>query len=297
MLYLRKVWLYFHASEIPRDADIYAVRADSRVLRALVGPRPFWFPDGLLMPLALIGIAKSVRERARLFVPLSFVVTQALSVALFFVSERYRVPAVPILALFAVVGFVAVIKSRALIGATLALAVLCALPTREVKMVFAAEREFFRGLSYRGQHDTPRAIEAERDPADFRPWFELGASLDSIGRPSEAADAWLQAGALQPQNPRPLRMAAAARLRAGDRQGAIRVLETIIRAGVPSRAIDHFELASIYATAGESEAALTHLRAAKDVDPGYFRATLPAFIKAHEAGARDPTFIPAATAL
>lgn len=110
-LYLRKLWLYFHAAEIPRDTDLYEFRSGSRVLRALVGPRRFWFPDGLLRPLALVGIASSVRERVRLAWPLLFVALQAAVVAMFFVSARYRVPALPMLVLFAVVGAIAIFRA------------------------------------------------------------------------------------------------------------------------------------------------------------------------------------------
>lgn len=299
-LYLRKIWLFFHASEIPRDADLYAVRRDSRVLRMLVGPRPFWFPDGLLMPLAVVGLAKSLRDRKRLIVPIAFVVVQTLAVAMFFVSARYRVPSLPILALFAVIGLVAIARSvgrarLALIGATLALAVVCALPAREVKMVFAAERDFFRGLSYRGLHDTPRAIEAfrvaaERDPTDFRPWFELGASLDALGRAGEAADAWERAGAVEPSNPRPRRMAAAARMRIGDRAGAIRALEANLHAGNLTRATDHMELASIHLSSGDTAATLRALRAAKAVDPAFFSGASATFTKRYRATFDDAAF-------
>ncbi len=263
-LYLRKIWLFFHAAEIPRDGDLYSVRSGSRVLRALVGPRPFYLPDGALMPLALVGIATSLRDRGRLVWPLTFVAAQVLAIAMFFVSARYRVPALPILALFAVVGALAIVKSaprtRALLaGATVALAVLCALPARETKMVFAAEHDFFRALAYRNQGDAPRALEAfrratELDPNDLRPWLELGVTLESVGRAGEAADAFTRAAAVEPNNPRPRRMAAVAR----------------------------FRLAS--ASVGtDRDVALRELRAAKAIDPGFFATAIAEFETRHAA--------------
>lgn len=269
-LYLRKIWLFFHAAEIPRDGDVYAVRSSSRVLAALIGPRPLYLPDGALMPLALVGIGTSLRERARLVWPLSFLATQVLAIAMFFVSARYRVPALPVLALFAVVGAVAIAKSaprsRARLAvATLALAVLCALPAREAKMVFAAEHDFFRALSYRKLGDTQRALEAfrratELDPNDVRPWVELGVTLESVGRAGEAADAFTRATAVEPNNPRPRRMAAVARLR----------------------------LAS--ASVGtDRDAALRELRAAKAIDPGFFSTAVGEFETRH-AAVQDAAF-------
>lgn len=299
-LYLRKIWLFFHAAEIPRDADLYSVRPESRVLRALVGPRPFYFPDGVLMPLSLVGIAASLRDRARLFWPLAFVATQVLAIAMFFVSARYRVPVLPVLALFATVGVAAIWRSpprarAAWIGVTLALAVVCALPAREVKMVFPAEHDFFRGLSYSRLGDRARAIEAYRraialDPNDFRPWYELGVSLDAMGRAAEAADAWDRAAAIDPQNPQPRRMSATARLRIGDRAGAIRALQANVASGTPSRLYDHLELAAIHATGGDFEAALRELRAARSVDPRSFPSAVARFEKNNRAKIGDEGF-------
>ena len=78
-LYARKLYLFFHGAEIPRDADVYAARDGSRVVRALVASRPVWLPDGLLVPLAIVGVAATWRERRRLALPLLFVASQALA--------------------------------------------------------------------------------------------------------------------------------------------------------------------------------------------------------------------------
>jgi hypothetical protein len=302
-LYLRKLGLFFHAVEIPRDTDLYAVRTESRVLRALVGPRATGWPSGVLMPLALVGIATSLRERARLLMPLAFVGSQAAGYALFFVSARYRVPCVPILAMFAVVCVVAIAQAaprvRALlIAATVVLALVCAVPTREATMTSAAERDLYRGLAYRRLDDPDRAFDhfrraTQADPNDPRPWVELGNALAALGRPVEAADAWERAAACDPWDLGPGRLAAEARERAGDRVGAIRVLEANVAAGKrPSLeyVVEHIQLVALYLDTGDAEAALRALRAAFAANPTYVRSHGKEVARTRRATLGDPAF-------
>ncbi len=290
-LYLRKVWLFFHAAEIPRDTDVYAVRSGSRVLAALVGPRPWLLPDGWLMPAALVGMGVSLRER-RLLLPLAFVAAQALVVSMFFVSARYRVPALPFLALFAVVAARDVVRAApraraGLLVAALGLAVVAWLPARETKLTFAAEPDLYRGLAHRklGQHGAALAAfqrATTADPADPRPWFELAVSLRSLGKPLEAAAAWERAGAADPRDVRALRLAATARSMAGDKRGAIADHAANAAFG---GAFDHLQCAALYLDLGESAPALDAVRAAFARDPRYVRMQAPGFRAALEAKA------------
>ncbi|MGZ3455429.1 MAG: glycosyltransferase family 39 protein, partial [Polyangiales bacterium] len=186
-LYLRKVFLFFHGAEIPRDFDLYQARDSSPVLRLLTSPSPFFFPAVVVMPLAIVGMVLSSREAKKLWLLFAFVASQVLVISLFFPSGRYRVPAVPVLAMFAVAGAIAIAKRPVLALAPVVLAVLLSLPTRETKMRFAAEPDLFRGLAYRGLGDATRALESFQratvaDPHDARPWFEIGMSLDALGR-------------------------------------------------------------------------------------------------------------------
>ncbi|WP_437953386.1 glycosyltransferase family 39 protein [Sorangium sp. So ce296] len=309
-LYARKLWLFFHAVEIPRDTDLYAVRAESRVLRVLVGPRATGWPDGALVPLALVGIATSVRDRSRRALPLAFIGSQAAVYAFFFASARYRVPCVPVLAIFAAAGVATIARAApqaraALIAAVVTLAIACALPAREATMTFAAERELYRGLAQRRLGAPDVAIShfrraSQADPDDPRPWFELGSALDALGRPVEAADAWERATACDPSDLRPGRMAADARVRAGDRAGAIRALEANVAAGkrAPAEyAIEHLELAALHLDDGDREAALRALRSAFAANPGYARSRARELARARRATLADPAFWAAFDAL
>jgi predicted negative regulator of RcsB-dependent stress response len=91
--------------EIPRNVDIYSFREWSPMLSALVWKAgSFGFPWGLLFPLALVGLALTMRAQPTPL--LILVVTYPLVIALTFVAGRYRVPIVPALSILAAAGVV-----------------------------------------------------------------------------------------------------------------------------------------------------------------------------------------------
>ena len=282
-LLLRKEYLFFHGAEIARDSDIYAARGSSLLLAVLVWPQPFDFPDGLLIPLALVGIALLWPLRRRLAVPLAYLAVQAVFIPVFFVSARHRVPAMPLFVLFAVAGAPLLWRRRVIAGAALAVLVVALnWPTWETRFSLAGEHELFRGKALATRGDRLAAAAAmkratELAPDDTRAWFELGNADDALGRPLEAADAWARAAELDPWDSRPRRREAVARSRMGDVDGAIRALETLIATGgrEPAHyAPDHLNLAVTLVHRGETERAIEHLRAAA-VDPDYLRGALP----------------------
>ena len=104
-LLLRKLCLFWRGDEIRRNLDPYFARRDSLLLSALLWKRGLAFPFGLVAPLALVGLVAFWRSPAgrapggRLLI--LFLLVYAASVVLFFVTSRYRLPAVPLLLLFA----------------------------------------------------------------------------------------------------------------------------------------------------------------------------------------------------
>lgn len=282
-LLLRKEYLFFHGAEIARDSDIYAARGSSLLLSALVWPQPVDFPDGLIIPLALLGIVTLWPLRRRLAVPLAYLAVQAVFIPVFFVSARHRVPAIPLFVLFAVGGAPMLWRRRVVAGIALAVLVVALnWPTWETRFSLAGEHELFRGKALATRGDRLAAAAAmkratELAPDDTRAWFELGNADDALGRPLEAADAWARAAELDPWDSRPRRREAVARSRMGDVDGAIRALETLIATGGrdPAHyAPDHLNLAVALVQRGQTDRAIAHLRAAA-IDPEYLRGTLP----------------------
>ena len=281
----RKLYLYFNGWEIPRDGDIYAEREVSRVLKATVLGEPFPFPNGVLLPLALLGVLLAWQQRHRGGLLAAYVAVQAVVTAAFFVTSRYRVPVTPVLALFAAFGAACLgstlrqrkQKTIAVLLPTLgALLVVLNLPTRERKISYAAELAFYRGVAYRFSIGDPAKAalhfrEAARmDPNDGRAYFELGNSLADLGRDEEAFEVWDRAAKADPTNPWPRRKAAMHAARRGDRPRAIRFLQESLAAPKADRseqARDYLFLGQLLQQNGDAAAALEAFRAAKALDP------------------------------
>lgn len=120
-LYGRKTLALIAGREIPRNEDIYGYARHAPLLRALVWRAGIAFPFGLIAPLALAGAVLAVprqsapdKGRKRRTEPdpagaaragrrllLLFTLGYAASILLFFPTDRYRLPLVPIAALFA----------------------------------------------------------------------------------------------------------------------------------------------------------------------------------------------------
>jgi len=296
-LVARKLYLFFNGGEIPRDSDLYAARADSRLLAALVWPGPLRFPDGVVIPLALVGAALAWRERKRLALLYAFLAVQALIGCAFFVTARHRVPALAVFALFAAAG-AAKLKRRpralaVIVGA--ALAVVLNLPTRESSLSWGAEADFYRGVAFlRERRDPATAADyfrraAARAPGDARAWFELGNALDASGRGDEAVDAWRRAAAADPWDVRPLRRASMALARRGDLAGAIAAVEGNLAAKAREDAVyapDWLNLAFLRARTGQVDRAVEDLRSAARADANYFRRHAPGLPRADVSDAR-----------
>ncbi|HUU06139.1 MAG TPA: tetratricopeptide repeat protein [Patescibacteria group bacterium] len=104
-LLLKKLCLFANGNEIMRDQDIYPFRQYSPLLSLLVWKKWLAFPFGLLLPLALLGMALALRRR----VPgagllLAFILVHVAVLLAFFVTGRYRLNILPFLAAFAAYG-------------------------------------------------------------------------------------------------------------------------------------------------------------------------------------------------
>ncbi|MBN1351068.1 glycosyltransferase family 39 protein [candidate division KSB1 bacterium] len=92
----KKAIQFFHAYEFKRNLDIYFFKAHYSKLLAF----PF-IGFSLIGPLGLLGMFITRRNDLRQLVLIAFVLFYALSVIIFFVTSRYRLPVVPILIIFA----------------------------------------------------------------------------------------------------------------------------------------------------------------------------------------------------
>ena len=122
LLFVRKAWLVLQAREVPQ-IESYEFHA-----RRLVALRLLFVDFGWLWPLAFLGLWSARRERLPGWRSLSaFGAVMLLPCLLFFVTARYRLAGVPVVAAFAGLGacwFVAQVRGRAWRRTALAVAAL-----------------------------------------------------------------------------------------------------------------------------------------------------------------------------
>jgi len=221
---LQKAARFLCSREIPRNHDLYSLREAAPVLKPLLWKAGgFGFPFGLLLPLALLGLAARRRQLGAAWL---FLLLYSPAVIAVFVSDRYRAPAVPALAVAAALGLAWLWEQRAnrtrLAGALAALAAAAALTSvarayPEEQLAFEAERNWAAGqrLAAEGR---PAEAEAclrratEIDPRMVDAWNSLGVLLEQGGRRADAIDAYRRAVALDPSNEGPRFNLEAARL-------------------------------------------------------------------------------------
>ena len=172
----RKLYLFWHGDEIRRNLDPYFARRDSVLLQTLLWKRGLAFPFGLVGPLALLGLAFFWRGKegrtpqGRLL--LCFILAYMLSVVLFFVTSRYRLPAVPILLLFAGFGLYMLWRPdhrpKALAG-LVGLVVLTNLGAGPMNETGDTQQHFWMGYAYEQKGMVANAMREYRAVVEDRP--------------------------------------------------------------------------------------------------------------------------------
>jgi 4-amino-4-deoxy-L-arabinose transferase-like glycosyltransferase/cytochrome c-type biogenesis protein CcmH/NrfG len=100
-LMAKKFALFWNGNELSNNRDFYFFARSTPVLSLLIWRQLIFFPFGLVVPLAILGIFFSHRERKKVAVLEIFLLFYMLSIILFFVTARYRVPLIPVFIIFA----------------------------------------------------------------------------------------------------------------------------------------------------------------------------------------------------
>ncbi len=101
-LIFKKLRLFFNGFEIPNNQNLYLTREFAAVMKPLMFPKPFYFPFGLLAPLALCGLIISLRNWRRYLLIYLVIGSYLISLLLFFICARFRQPLIPLMILMAV---------------------------------------------------------------------------------------------------------------------------------------------------------------------------------------------------
>jgi Flp pilus assembly protein TadD len=284
---LHKLYLFFDGPEIPRSSDLYLARGLSRILALTVWHAGLYFPDGLVMPLALVGIAACWRERRRLLLVLGFAATQVAGVCAFFVSARYRAPSLPVWSLFAVVGVTwlagrvhrgSVRERLGLVVILVALVAVLNLPTRESGLDLRQEELFYRGQASLdvGNFEAARGyLESllASLPSDCEAWNLLGDTRAGLRDNTGALEAWRRSTSCDPAFADPWRNIARTMARQGDLDGAIQTLQSSLshmgdlHNHGNDYGVDLVMLASFWSQKGDLERALRAVEQALQLDP------------------------------
>jgi len=208
-LQARKARLLLGGDEIFRNQAIYPSRSDSPALRVLLWKAPgIAFPWGILVPIALVGVAVAWK-RAPL---LSWIlVLLAIANVAFFITARYRVPMVPYLAVFAAEGARWFVRgsrrsSRGIAFAgVLAGYAVCNLGQGSMpsRMNSDAELTLAGFLQEEGRLEEARRhyeISLEGAPRDPETWADLAALDAELGRTAESESRFDHALRLDPKN-------------------------------------------------------------------------------------------------
>jgi tetratricopeptide (TPR) repeat protein len=100
-LMLKKFILFWNGNELSNNKDFYFFARSTSILKLLIWRFIIYFPFGLFAPLALVGIILSHKAKKDILILEIFLLVYMITVILFFVTERYRIPVLPVLILFA----------------------------------------------------------------------------------------------------------------------------------------------------------------------------------------------------
>ena len=221
-LLARKVLQAINGTEVPRGRRLYADRSYSSVLRVLLWRWGIAFPTGLFIPLGLLGLWLARGSWRRHGLIAGAIAVQAILLLGFFVTARYRAPALPLFALYAAYALDCAVDlardRRAGMRAAailVALLVACNLPLDRVDQVPSIVEEYDLGTELQRQRRLDEAIvhyqaalraQGAGTKADFvgvpntvaNIHYNLGTALHRLGRLDEAIASYQAALRLRP---------------------------------------------------------------------------------------------------
>ena len=287
-LLLRKTYLFWQGAEIPRNLDPYFATQYSSLLRLLLWEYGLAFPFGLVSALALLGatwlmIRSNDRSPATDLI-LLFTLTYMLSVVLFFITGRYRLPAVPCLLILAAYGActLATLRQRPLYlsaGALVLLLVATNSNAQTPNNRLIAFQHYSLAAAYESKGMETNALQHYRSAVESRPDHGralLGlASMYGMGqRYNDAAATWHQYLHYYPEQDNVRLQLADLLSMLGKHPEALKEYHKVLSAQ-PDRALLHSRLGRTYTATGEFDQAEAHLLRAIDLDPDSTLAYYP----------------------
>jgi tetratricopeptide (TPR) repeat protein len=285
-LMLRKVYFLINGHEIESNVSIYTLREWSPLLRILVWRHLISFPFGLLLPLALAGLWLSRRNWRRHLLIYLFLGSYAVSVILFFVNARFRVPLVPLLIIYAAgaaVWMVRQVRARrwsVLVAPSviLALGLLVSNSTcYGVDEINLAREHYSLAVAYERKGDPQQAVEHYQrclsiDPYTVQARYNLAKIYRQLGYLDAAVLEFQRTLTLMPDFSEGYNGLGITLARQGKYRQAIEQFRRALDLD-PDHGWAHLNLANVYLESGQADSALARYRRAEQLLPevGYIR--------------------------
>lgn len=262
-LMMRKMGAFWHGDELGRNQPIYYWRNYSSVLSATLWKGGLALPFGLVAPLALWGLLLSLR-RIGPTLPMMYVMSYCMGVAMFFVAARYRVPVLPVLLVFAAYGAWSLYAwARAGrwggVGLGLAVLLLFAIPANRdlgsMDMDGDAAIHYNLGNAYAKGGEREKALAAfvravEIDPQYWQAWLNLGGVKGSLGDLAGAGEIFARLTREAPEQAAPWLNLAHVQIMQSDIKGAFTAYEGALEA-YPKLLPAYVEMIRLYGQMGD----------------------------------------------
>lgn len=267
---------FVSSREIQRIFDVYESRRYSLLLSGLVWKtHGFGFPFGVLLPLVIIGV---IHHRRRIPLPIFlFLILYPSAIILVFVTGRYRVPIVPVLAVVASAGLFAIIETikmgrwrrmATMVGIAAASALLFS-----IAGPFAAESIDCRARMYgwlasknlkQGRFEKAAEHLSEAllsNPDDYAAHDMLGTTLNQQGKQKEAIKHFKKAIEINPEYFSAYNNLGSVLAQQGKIEEAVKHFEKALEIN-PQLDSAHYNLALSFLNLGQADRAVEHLHKA-----------------------------------
>jgi len=266
-LELLKLWRMIGNYEY---ADNYNMHYDENPVRYFM-PLPF----ALLFSLATWGMLKSGWGSAEEQVYGIFLLVPFMTMMIFYMTSRYRFPAVPILTIFAARGLQSVmmiLKQRRwkdLLTAGMAVVPVMVISFWPIeKRDFEARQWISEGVALMQQGNFEKAVErfghaAEKNPSEEGLWINMGNALHSMGKPEDAIQAYEKALKVKSDGPTALMLMGVAYGEMGRFAESEAYLMRALKE-MPNSGEVHLYLSFLYNKTGRKDEAKFHLKTAEE---------------------------------
>ena len=261
---------FINSREIPRNVDVYLFAKWSRLLALSVWKsHGFGFPFGLVLPLAVLGLIYHARRIPAVII--LFLWFYGLAIILVFVSGRYRMEVIPLVALLAAAGLNHVLqmirkrRRRTLLimsGLAAAVVLISTLPGPfwEEQVNFEAEFNLTIADELRYQDKINDALPyytaaLQMEPDNPEIYNKLGMILDKQMQLRAAIEQYLKALQLKPDYYKAHSNLAVALIKLNQLDGALEHLQAARKLN-PFSAQVHFNLAVLFAAQQKYDQAL-----------------------------------------